>query len=495
MRLDEALRCSKERRTSLVLLVTLTATALLVRLPSILWPFTFNWDENTFFTVAQQTLEGNLPYTTTLENKSPLALIPHSLAFLVVGGDPHGLRAAAAVVIGLTAFMLVRLTPGFKRPLLAYLLGAVYILLWATLPLGLAWMSEVNVAFLFALALTLSRFPGHRSALLLWITGLFVGAIPLARINWSFVAVGMFLVVVARVRSVRRTLVFLAGCLSPLIFVVLTYALTGNLPNLWLGMIELPRQLSAVESIRIPTLADSQLPALWLAAVALVTALILMSLQLARLKRESISPISVLTLVGIWALTFGAWIQPYDWPHQTLQTLPFLLLAAGEFIRTTHVDTSVGVVPLTITAAALTYFYSSEVLVQYDWREQARIEHAVSARVGAIVDLDQQSIWVPDQTNYIYWRTGKPPLLAEAALPGLLWDPGAQAAFFGKTLQPDEATARALDLEPDLIVARTDFTPPAGQGQQAPGEWDTKLAASYELLDEVDGVSIWQRIE
>lgn len=349
MRLDEALRCSKERRIPLALLVTLTATALLVRLPSILWPFTFNWDENTFFTVAQQTLEGNLPYTTTLENKSPLALVPHSLAFLVVGGDPHGLRAAAAILIGLTAFMLVRLTPGFRRPLLAYLLGAVYILLWATLPLGLAWMSEVNVAFLFALALTLSRFPRNRSALLLCSAGLFVGAIPLARINWSFVALSIFIVVVAQIRSVPRASVFLAGCLTPPILVVSAYALTGKLSNLWLGMVELPRQLSAVESVRIPTLADNQLPALWLASAALVTALVLMSLQLARLQRKPVSPISVLTLIGIWALTIGAWIQPYDWPHQTLQTLPFLLLAAGEFIRTTNVQTRVGTIPLTIT--------------------------------------------------------------------------------------------------------------------------------------------------
>ena len=256
------------------LMFSLELTAVLLWLPSILWPFTISWDENTFFLVAQRLLHGELPYTTTFENKSPLGLVFQSGAMAIVGPSPLGLRLISALLLGATAFLLVSAAPKERfRFLTAYLVGALFILLWVNLTNGLVWMSEINVVLIFALAWSLFVRQDFRRPFVLVGLGLVIGLLPLVRVNWAFVALILFVGVWLEHKSLRNFFLLLTGALVPLAGTLAAYALTGSLQRLWAGMVALPRGLGDGEGWALPTLHDDQLPLFWLGTLMLIASI------------------------------------------------------------------------------------------------------------------------------------------------------------------------------------------------------------------------------
>jgi hypothetical protein len=103
-------------------------TAVLLWRPSILWSFTISSDETTFFLVAKRSLLGELPFTTTFDNKSPFVHIFQLGAAAIIDSWTL-LRLTAALLMDLSAFYLVSAMKTKRRLLPAYLVRVVPIFL------------------------------------------------------------------------------------------------------------------------------------------------------------------------------------------------------------------------------------------------------------------------------------------------------------------------------------------------------------------------------
>lgn len=480
------------QRSGLWLLLALEATAVAFWLPSILWPFTISWDENTFYLVAQRLLEGELPYTTTFENKSPLGLIFQSMAMAVVGPSMNGMRLVAALLIGLTAFLLVSAAPTRKRGVPAYFVGALFLLSWVNLVNGTVWMSEVNVVLVFAV--TWYFIVSHRGNgwIPLVTTGVLIGTLPLMRVNWAFVSVTLLVGLWLWNRSARSLVLLALSALIPSALTVAIYVLSGQLPRLWAGMIQLPSGLGETEGWRFPSLQDDQMPLYWLALIMFVTALQLMALRVQRIRNGSFNAFDVLLLAAAWALSLGAWIQPYDFPYQTLQFLPFVALAVGRQIMVFGKYASAALIPVSLACLSLTYLYVINVVNAFDWRNTSLQETNLVAYLETVPGIADKSIWVPDDNNFVYWRLGKQSIIPLASQPYLVWERGAQRADLGFEMSESEATQYVFDQLPDLIVADSDYAGSFSGSRAASEVWAANLSARYRPLASMDGRTIWE---
>lgn len=478
--------------TTLWLFMALELTAVVLWLPSILWPITFSWDESTFYLVAQSLLQGELPYTTTFENKSPLGLVFQSVAIAVVGTSPTGMRLIAALILGATAFLLVSSAPTCKRFIPAYVVGALFLLAWVNFTNGLAWMSEINVVFVFALAwflITSRRSQGVMGNVLL---GVVIGSLPLVRVNWAFVAAILFIAAWLWNRNLKTFIYLLLGALLPTTITVGLYVTVGALPRLWAGMVELPRGLGESEGWGFPNLGNDQLPLYWLALIGLVTALGLTAIRVQQIRGDAYDRVDLLVLVTAWALTVGAFIQPYDFPYQTLQILPLAIISIGRIIQLSGPFTFATLIPIGITSLALAYLMWVNALTTFDWRNTSREETELVSFVGSIPNFKDKSLWVPDTNNFLYWRLKKPSIIPLASQPYLLWEPGAQRADLGFEMSEGEASQFVFDMNPDLIVANSDFKGSYNETPEAAEVWQKNLNQRYRPIAEINGRTIWE---
>ena len=480
-------------RRLLLLFISMEVAAIILWLPSILWPFTFTWDENTFYLVAARLLQGELPYTTTFENKSPLTLIPQALAMFVVGESSSALRTIAALLVGLSAFVASVIAPGPRRLLPAALTGFLMLLLWVTRTNGLVWMSEVNIVLVFLFALLLVLYVDPDRWWKLCLVGFFIGSIPLVRINWSFVALILFIFFVLKAKSWSATLLTGVASLLPLFLVILAYGFDGSLERLWSGAVGLPKSLGDGEGWRLPTLVDDQLPHYWLVLFAVINVLMITAIRLQRLQNESPAPLDWIVISVAWALTLGAWIQPYDFPYQTLQIVPLVALAVGRLFAAAPELRSATAIPVGAACLGLVFVLQTQVYTQFDWRNNAERERAVTAAVSELPGISDMTLWAPDDSNFLYWRLGKLPIFPLASMPYLVWDPGGQMAFRGEVLSEGDASQYVFDLEPDVIVARSDYIGSYNGTDEAQRVWRRNLEQMYLLITETHGHTVWMR--
>ncbi|MEL6265194.1 MAG: glycosyltransferase family 39 protein, partial [Pseudomonadota bacterium] len=200
----------------------------------------YNEDETAFMLMARDVLDGHLPYTYAFDVKPPaiflvlagaMALFGESLATVRLTGDAFLFATAMAVYVlgrhlsgrvagGVGALVLVALTATKFTAYTDTTLVATTFTLWATVLVAL--------------------YP--RTGWALAGAGLLVSLATLTRTNHAFVVVVLGLVVLAPVRhdreALRRTGLYIAGGLAPLLAILLVYAAAGALGPFRLGMID-----------------------------------------------------------------------------------------------------------------------------------------------------------------------------------------------------------------------------------------------------------------
>ncbi|MFW8745234.1 hypothetical protein, partial [Mesorhizobium japonicum] len=305
------------RRAVLVLALVSLAVALIVRLPAILWPV-FNWDESTFLAVGRRILQ--LPYTSTLENKPPLAFVPYALPTLFGIDDLRFARLLAALVVAATGVLLGLIAS--RRLPVQLATAVVAVVMISVVPGGDAWMTELDVMFWGSLVAYLtSRILRGRPTSFFWF-GLCIGAFPLLRTNWALVAV-MFGIVglVAAVRA-RRWVRFILGGMIPWLIVIGAYVVTGRAGSLVLGAIRIPSSINAGSH------GDLSLPE-GMARMAAVSAALLVAAVILRIRTAESKLPGILALIGLVLIVVPAFPEYADYDHHTLQIVPFLALGVG----------------------------------------------------------------------------------------------------------------------------------------------------------------------
>lgn len=220
------------------LLVALSAT---VRVRSLVAPTTQNWDENTFILVAQRLGMGELPFTTTFENKPPLLPILQSVPLLLAPGSLHLFRLTLVVVVALTAFAVFEASTRVGLGRIPAIVAACGFIVWTMAsPSGTAWMSQHSANLWLAVLLLLTvRGANQRSDLL--ITGLVAAVLVLTRTNYVVPAAALLALAVLWTRDGRRLRsiwLMTVGGLLPAASVTLVYSLAGELGSLRAGVLD-----------------------------------------------------------------------------------------------------------------------------------------------------------------------------------------------------------------------------------------------------------------
>ncbi|NTW29364.1 MAG: hypothetical protein HGA39_08400 [Coriobacteriia bacterium] len=482
------------KKRSVALLLGTLAGSVLVRLPYIVWPATVDWDESTFYLIASRIVRGELPYTTTFENKSPLTMVLQATPMLFGITDPHLLRLCAALALGLALFMLVTSCLPDAPTIWQLSLALAASVLYVAIPGGFGWMTELNIIFGFSVAWLLAsrHLDGRHVPPVLF--GVVIGLLPLIRTNWAVVALVMLIAVLVRVWKTGGAFRLIFGAATPTLVVVVLYAAAGQLPALIAGAVRLPAALAtSSDPIGLPAYMGGLL------AVAVI--LLAMSWLVRLRRRERGGAGRDLLLVALAAaVALGALFQSPDYAHQSLQMVPFVLLGAGRLTaalldeRTSRFKFGLqmtAVTLLVVCAVAIPTYVAT-------WRSPsisaaAASEEVIVNAVGSIPGIGDKSVWAMD-SHYLYYRLGKLPISPIAAHPCLLTSEPALAVYYGEPVTAAESIRRMFALDPDVIViSRFRWWPGSStEADEARNLLETHYQKDTSLGDGVD-VEIWIR--
>ena len=440
------------RKLNLWLFICILCISLSERWAWIAYPAVVNWDENTFFTVAKQTSLGHLPYTTTFENKPPLALIPQTIAFLINFDSATKLRIMAAVILALTALLLATTFNNIPYAV-RFLLAGSYVSFYTLMPSGQAWMTELNINFLFALIFYHIQLTNDQSSSRrLFFIGIGIGAIPLVRSNWIFVSVVLFIYLIKKKTKILRFHTVI-GILFPIVATIAVYILNGKFKELLSGTIFLPLNISKqFQSWNMPQYSSQ----------ILFMCIFLFVLIFSKVKKSQltniISDFNLLILL-LLAVSVGLLIQSPDHSHQSLQLLPFALLFSSLAWKVNFINIKLKIKQIYIVLVVLTTLASQIMFTNVKLLEDRRYivnewhkEIKVASYFKKISQNSKIRVLALDQ-HYIYWRTSAAPLSPLLTHPSLYFITAAQQTFGDSDMYtPKSTTNQLFKLQPELII-------------------------------------------
>jgi hypothetical protein len=413
--------------------------------------YTLNWDENTFYSVAKQMSLGHLPYTNTFENKPPLSLLPESLAFLVGIDSGPGLRVTCCLILTVTGVLL---SLSFTQSSIStkLVIASTYTSLYSIMPSGQAWMTELNINFLFSLIIYLMRKEGSKSPKMFFLVANLVGCIPLVRSNWSFVALALLIQLISKNRTLKGAVLIGLGSAIPSIILVVIYLTNNKIVNLYRGFFLLPMMLA--RKYRSFSLPDYSLTLIIICSIIGVVILLRNRRSINSFSAPSIYSLSVLTL----SLGIGLLVQAPHYSHQSCQLLPFLVLFLGTLIERT--PNRFVLRRLVINMPSLTASALLITLCIFNISALANIHSATqqSSNESQLVRLVEQQYSEGYKTTltldnqFIFWRTKAVPLHPLLVHPSLWFEGSAQEAYGSKNLSYDKAEYGIFNLSPQIVV-------------------------------------------
>lgn len=445
---------SKTAVKELLVLLILVGISILIRWSTILFPASQSWDEDTFLLVGSRTATGELPFTTTIENKPPLATLLHAVPFFVHISHPTIIKLFCSFLIGASAFFLTKFASNQLTSFHRIVLGSMYLVLYTFFPGGESWLIEVNVIFIFSVSFYLldrvKRNGGLEQCLLL---GFFTGSVPWTRTNWLLVSIVITVVAFVYSKSRQRQLFFLLGLLSPTVSIVLLYFLSGELGSLWKGTISLPLDLSSYRNSFFEV-SRYMLIFFFLSFLLLVVS----AIQKKYLKDKSDTGIEKSLFLMMIALVLMQAFQYPDFLHHTLQILPFFLvsvtlvwlntilllqeraIAQKLFNRMIRVS-FVLAIGLAVSANFISVEHSKML-----WHEQDRL----TAKLKAYSSLEDNAI-LAFSDHYVYWRLGVRPFVPLVTHPSsLVKKPFID--FVSPRLYPEEVVENLFSNKPRFVI-------------------------------------------
>ena len=492
----------------------LAGVSLLLRFPFISFSAPVGWDENTFFLVASRGALGELPYTTTFDNKPPLAVFFQTIALAARVDSPWQLRVVAAMLLAIAAYFLTRV--GFRRGPSWWQVpaGAVFIALYSLLPEGFGWVTELNAIFLFAIAIYLLWRLAVGQATSVLALGLVVGLLPLTRTNWALVAISIVVAAYFYLRVSRQFAIFVVGVFAPVAITATLYLFAGEISRFWQGGVLLPLRYGVEATDASAFALPPYSLRLWLIGMALIAIAAALGWYLGQIEEVVFDGF---VAVFATALLLTALVQSPDYGHHALQFVPIIAIGLTRVIgqalqmpwplQISLVTTGAATL-LAVFGLPLANYYQGWVSLKQAYTPSnfsnfareitsdgstnlGEVGISALASVDSLVGKDQRSVWALD-THDIYWRLGKLPVSPLVTHPSSLVEPAFLRTYFGSEVSPEQAVAKTFDLSPDLIVFES-----ASYLTGAPkARFDELLNASYQKrfhLGAHPGVQVWVR--
>lgn len=476
---------------NVIFLVITICASIALRLTWIINPSIMGGDESTYLVVASRLLHGELPYTSTFDNKPPLAEIPQALAILTLGNSLTSVRLGCAIFLGVAAYFLSTAAFSNRNTWLRLPIALAIISLYTLTDQGPAWQAELNSILFFSLALWLfvKKCPPY-------LVGLVAGIIPLTRTNWLLVTMAFALVLAIwpRPSSWVRVAKISAGVLTPITAIAVVYWISGHIDRLFIGAFLLPmmRQESAPLALPHSWLKYSLL------SLILITASLIINLRARRIEKI---PLDILVISSILGLTAIAAYQSPDFDHHSLQIVVFLPIAAGMLANTIltlrsnpnpgkwkRLVTSALVASLILFSGYFTMQLTNNEIEQWDvWAATAQISEVRVNTLRAIPGIESASLWVVGGPDLLYRLDKAPihPLATEACLQA---NPAIRSVYYGADPGDVASFRDFLERKPDVVVVEW-----LGCTSDADQEMLFNfLAESYRPIGE-EGLRMWVR--
>lgn len=215
--------------------------ALLIRFP-FCFDYEIDWDESTFVLIAQDLLNGRLPYTHLWILKPPLVFLPYALFIFLFGKSIIAIRALGFLCVVSTALIVWVIGRRFYDRITAFWAGVLCIVLTSIAPGSQPTMTEhlAIVPLSLAILVLLKKKYDGKDALNL---GVLVALACLIRLNAVYI--GFIIGVILCYREykkgtpnfIKSASHFLLGAAAPFLLVILIYAVNGQLNLLFRSII------------------------------------------------------------------------------------------------------------------------------------------------------------------------------------------------------------------------------------------------------------------
>jgi 4-amino-4-deoxy-L-arabinose transferase-like glycosyltransferase len=289
-------------------------------------------DEGEYAYMAQQLLQGVLPYTEAQSMKFPGIYFVYAGILALLGQSSSAIHLALLFVNLATAFLLYLLGRNLLNSSTGIVAGVSYAILTLSPSLQGVWSNSEHFVVLFAIAGILLLRGTQRKKL--FYSGLMLGCALLIKQHAIFFCLFGIIYLGAKFVSKPQALSFLgiglfaAGGLTPAILIGLLYGFTGNFADFWFCTVQYASEYVSMTSpgqgfenfkYNFAPILESNYPILWLALMGLAS--------VAWVKNASRE---YFFLFGFFACSFLA-ITPglYFRPHYFLLWMPAFALLAG----------------------------------------------------------------------------------------------------------------------------------------------------------------------
>ena len=396
---------------------------MILRWQEIFTPSLIDWDENTFLTVASESQRGHLPFTSTIENKPPLALVFQTAALGISNHDLVTLRLICSILVSITGILLglsvSRLT-GQGNWLVILFSSAIYTFLVSSIPSGLSWGTEINTNLIFALLIfALISFLKSGALHHLCLSAFLVGILPMFRTNWLPISLlcYFFLFFTAKYKSQRITL----SCISliPIALIALLYLGQGFGAELYKYAIQMPLFINFVSvpenRFSRPQEADKYV----------LVSLLLFSFVYFWCRTRRI----ILFLNFFMTLLLTQYVvltlQSPNYAHHTIQLIPFfvfisillltLMIEKNKIVRGIFIVTN----PILIVSIAL--LAPSSIVGDY---KNDNVSFSQMKQASKWVStFNQERVWALN-SHYIFWMNDLTPPQPYLTHPSHMYVPG-----------------------------------------------------------------------
>ena len=396
----------------------------ILRWQEIFDPSLVDWDENTFLTVASESQQGHLPYTTTIENKPPLALVFQTAALFISNHDLVTLRLICSILISITGVLLglsvCQLTQHGNWPLVL-LSSTIYSFSVSSIPSGLSWGSEINTNLIFAwLLLALTNFKKGASLKHFYASAFLVGILPIFRTNWLPIAVLCFVYLFFLGKNKSQKFALTCWALTPTALTIVLYAAKGLGGELYKYALEMPLFINFVS---VPENRFSRPQGLdKYMLITLFFSCFAYFISRSQRIRNFLVFLLILLLIQYIVLT----LQSPNYAHHTIQLVPFFVYSSTLFfVLATEKfkplkDYFIILSPIIFISIIL--FAKTSVLVDYEKNQNTTFVEMKQTSKW-VKGFEQERVWALN-SHYIFWMNGLTPPEPYLTHPSHIFVPG-----------------------------------------------------------------------
>jgi len=418
------LQISGNKIFAVVWICVTVSIGVILRWQEIFDPSLVDWDENTFLTVASESQQGHLPYTTTIENKPPLALVFQTAALFISNHNLVTLRLICSILISITGVLLglsvCRLTEQGNWSLVL-LASTIYSFTVSTIPSGLSWGSEINTNFIFALLLlALTNFKKVPSLRQFYISAFLAGILPIFRTNWLPIAVLCFVYLFFFGKNKSQKFALTCWALTPTALTIMLYTVKGLGGELYKYALEMPLFINFVSVpenrfSRPQGLDKYMLITLFFSCFAYL-------ISRSQRIRNFLAFILILLLTQYIVLT----LQSPNYAHHTIQLVPFFVYTSTLFFVLANekfkllknyfnfLSSILFILMILLAKSSVLGDYEKNTTVTFGEMKQTS---------RWVKGFEQGRVWALN-SNYIFWMNGLTPPEPYLTHPSHIFVPG-----------------------------------------------------------------------